>query len=104
MNLDAGTLWTAGAALAGIASTWGVLSRRVRALEEQLGEIKDLRERVTAADKTIDFVRTDQGRRLGDVEKTANALVGRFEGFAQGFGAGRRTRTAAGGNRIGGAE
>lgn len=104
MNFEPGTLITAVAAIAGIGSTWGVLNRRVRVLEEQLRAVKDLGERVTTADAKIEFVRTDQGRRLGDLEKSTNALAGRFEGWERGFGAGRRSRTAASGHKIGGAE
>lgn len=105
MNVDVSTVIAFSASLAGIAATWGGLRAavvanrgRITALEADLKALKELQ----AADRsTIEFVRTDQGRRLGELEKTTNGLVGKFDGFQSGFGAGRRSRTAAQGHKVG---
>lgn len=81
MNVEPSAIIAFSAALAGIAATWGALRGRIAALEDK-----------------IESVRTDQGRRLGELEKTTNTLVGRVDGFVQ---ASRRARTAAHGIKVG---
>jgi HAMP domain-containing protein len=94
------TIVTLGLAVAGVASTWGALSRRIRALEDRADEIKALRDQITA----LEASRMDQGRRIGELDKTTHALVGELRGVSIGLAAARRTRTAAGGHKIGGGE
>ena len=80
MNVDVSTVIAFGAAVAGIATTWGAARARIAALEQKL-----------------ETVRTDQGKRIGALEKTTERLVGRWEVL-------RRTRTAAGGIRVEGGD
>jgi hypothetical protein len=104
VTVDQSTILAFTCAVAGIAATWGALRGKIAALEAKAKALEQvttsLKEVCAAADATIAFVRTDQGRRLGELEKTVNGLVGRFDGFEKGFGAGRRSRTAAQGHKV----
>lgn len=100
MDVGITTILSAATTIAGVAATWGALRVRIASLETRVKELaqacEQLKELSSAADGRLDFVRTDQGRRLGELEKTTNALVGRFDGFI----AGRRSRTAAHGHKV----
>lgn len=95
MNVDAGTLLAVGLPLLGLAGTWGALGWRIRRLETQATASEELRKVLDALDGKIEFVRKDQGARIGQLEKDTGILQGRVQGFESGFGSGRRSRTAA---------
>lgn len=95
MNLDVSTILAVGLPLLGLAATWGALGYRIRELENKARAHEDLRKATDALDLKIEFVRKDQGARIGVLEKDVGILQGKFEGFDRGFGAGRRSRTAA---------
>ncbi len=103
MDLSTPTIVTVLGAFAGIVSTWATLGYRLRALEGERKALRALEEKVGELAKTLEHVRTDQGRRLGDVGDQVKELRGEVRGFRDGFGAGRRSRTAAHGNKLGGA-
>lgn len=90
---------TLGLAAAGVISTWSLLGYRIRELEKKVSTIDDLRKALDGADSKIEHVRRDQGTRLGVVEKETGVLQGKFDSFTVGFGAGRRSRTAAHGQQ-----
>lgn len=102
MDLSTPTIVTVLGAFAGIVSTWATLGYRVRALEQSRKELEQLKEKASKLDETIEFVRTDQGRRIGDLGDQVKELRGEVRGFRDGFGAGRRSRTAAHGHKVGG--
>jgi hypothetical protein len=81
MNVDVSTVIAFGAAIAGIATTWGAARARIAALEQKL-----------------ETVRTDQGKRIGALEKTTERLNGRWEVLRL------RTRTAPGGMKVEGGD
>lgn len=95
MIFEAGTVVTLVIAGAGLAATWGALSVRIRSLEARSAAVDELRKVVDGLAATFDAVRTDQGRRIGKAQSDADILQGRIDGFQSGFGAGRRSRTAA---------
>jgi hypothetical protein len=98
LDVSAGELITAGVTLATLAATWGALGLRVRRVEQDGATKLELK----ALDEKLEEVRRLQGERLGVVEKKADGLIGKFEGFQAGFATGRRTRTAAHGVNTGG--
>jgi hypothetical protein len=99
VDVSPGELIAAGVTLAGLAATWGAFGLRVRRLETDAAT----KEALQALDQKVEEVRRLQGERLGMVEKKADGLIGRFDGFQSGFSAGqRRSRTAAHGVPTGG--
>ncbi len=100
MNVD-GSMVTVAVAVFGVGGTWAVMGYRVRQLETErkaaATAAAELSKRVEDLNSTLEHVRQSQGGRLGAVEDKISDLRGRVEGFAAGFGAGRRSRTAAGG-------
>lgn len=96
MTVDPGALIAAALLpIIGGAIAWGASQARLRALEKRCEELKGLDKQVNRLEATLEDVRRDQGRRIGDVEDRCAVLGGRLEGFEKGFAAGRRTRTAA---------
>ncbi|HEY7541604.1 MAG TPA: hypothetical protein VIF11_15775 [Methylomirabilota bacterium] len=106
MELSTPTLITLASSLAAVVSTWATLGYRVRALEgaakERAKELESVRTEVGELRRTVEHVRNDQGRRLGELKEAVDQLEGRVLGFSEGFGAGRRSRTSAQGHKIGG--
>ncbi|HXJ25571.1 MAG TPA: hypothetical protein VNH17_07720 [Streptosporangiaceae bacterium] len=98
MDVSLGELIGAGVTLAGLAATWGALGLRVRRVEQDAATKLELQ----ALDTKLEEIRRLQGERLGIVEKKADGLIGKFEGFQAGFATGRRTRTSAHGVPSGG--
>lgn len=104
MDLAPQTAVTLVIAIAGVAATWGGLRRQIRGLEDAVKRIPALELQVAAIDAKIETIRIDQGRRIGELDKLTNSLAGELKGVAIGLSAARRSRTAAGGHKIGGAE
>lgn len=100
MTLDLGTALAILVPVLGLAATWGSLGTRVRQLEKELAKLDPLGKQIYDVDAKVELVRKDQGQRLGAVEADTAVLNGKFEGFERGFGAGRRSRTAAHGTPI----
>jgi hypothetical protein len=104
MSPEISIILAVGIPLLGLAATWGSLGTRIRQLEKEVAKIETLQTGQATLDAKIEHVRNDQGKRLGGVEQEQRALAGQFEGFKHGFGAGRRSRTAAQGIPIAGAK
>lgn len=103
MNVDASMI-TVAVAIFGVGGTWSLLGYRVRQLEAERKAATtahaELAKKVDEVNSTLEHVRQSQGTRLGSVEDKISDLRGRVEGFAAGFGAGRRSKTAAGGHPV----
>lgn len=80
---------------AGIASTWGALSVRIRSLEIRAAAADELRKLHDGLAATFDAVRTDQGRRIGQAQSSVDVLQGKLDSLEKGL-ARRRANTAAG--------
>jgi hypothetical protein len=92
MNLDSPGVIIA---IAGFLVTWGGFAIRLRQLEKEVSKIEGLQKDVATNDGAARDSAKSQGERLGNVEQEVAILKGKFEGFDRGFGAGRRSRTAA---------
>lgn len=89
LTLEPGTLLTAGAMVAAIASGWVTLSWRIRRLEEDRKLNAATRKQLEALDGRL----KGQGERIGAASAKADNLLGKWEGFAAGWmAAERRTR------------
>ena len=95
MIFETGTVVTLVIVGAGLASTWGALSVRIRSLEIRAAAGDELRKVVDGLAATFDAVRTDQGRRIGQAQSNVDVLQGRIDSLEKGL-ARRRASTAAG--------